>query len=157
MGKPVPQQDDLLQLYTGFKLGGYATNRLPDSSVSLGRLGPEHAEFVNRTWTWGGPPKVLEFIRYVLATFPSKCVFNKQGEPLAYTVQQPWGECGMSKALVPGRYGTIAMKSMGNEVLKAGDVPYGFMEPSNKKMKKVVDGDLVPKWDPSGSCFYVSL
>ncbi|XP_019640458.1 PREDICTED: glycine N-acyltransferase-like [Branchiostoma belcheri] len=158
MGKPVPQQDDLLQLYTGFLPNVLpATNRLPDCSVTLGRLGPEHAELVNRTWKWGGPPEVLEFIRYVLATFPSTCVYNKQGEPLAYTAQQPWGECGMSKALVPGRYGTFVAKSLINEVLKTVDLPYCFVEPSNEKARKIMDQELDPKWDPSGSCFYVSL
>ncbi|XP_019615841.1 PREDICTED: glycine N-acyltransferase-like isoform X2 [Branchiostoma belcheri] len=159
-GKPVPQQDNLVQVHTAFHpnvLPVPATDRSPDSSVTLGRLGPEHAELVNRAWSWGGPPEVLEFIRYVLATFPSKCAYNKQGETLAFTVLQPWGEYGMTRAMAPGRYGTFVVNSMINEVLKTGDLPYCFVERNNEKARKIVDEELDPKWDPSGSCFYVSL
>ncbi|CAH1255598.1 GLYATL3 [Branchiostoma lanceolatum] len=127
---------------------------LPDD-MTLGRLERGHADLVNSTWVWGGSPKALEFIQYVLSTFPSKCVYNKQGEPLAFTIVQPWGEYGMTRALVPGKIGVFVVKSLINELLKAGDLPYCYVEQSNEKAKKNLTAESTTKWDPSGSCFYI--
>ncbi|XP_078578198.1 uncharacterized protein LOC144863113 [Branchiostoma floridae x Branchiostoma japonicum] len=140
MGKQMPSPDNMTQVYTFFKTDRIPGNgSLPDQSLFIGRLERHHAELVNKTWRFGGPPKVLEFIQYVLATFPSRCLYNKQGEPLAFLIVQPWGEIGMTWSKVPGAgYGFCIFRSLVNDTLEAGDLPYVY---SNNKVSPLGGGD----------------
>eukprot|EP00058_Branchiostoma_floridae_P005545 XP_002591033.1 hypothetical protein BRAFLDRAFT_69414 [Branchiostoma floridae] len=148
----------MTQVRTAFKPDRIPGNSsLPDPSLSIGRLERHHAELVNKTWVWGGPPKVLEFIQYVLATFPSRCVYNKLGEILAFTIVQPWGELGMTWSKVSrAGYGAYVVRSLVNDTLEAGDLPYGYPEPGNEISIKMYDR-LGIKWDPSGFCYWINM
>ncbi|XP_078575108.1 glycine N-acyltransferase-like [Branchiostoma floridae x Branchiostoma japonicum] len=162
MGRHVPSPDDMTQVRTVFnsdrvRVRVPGNDSLPDPSLSIGRLERHHAELVNKTWVWGGPPKVLEFIQYVLATFPSRCVYNKLGEILAFTIMQPWGELGMMWSKVPGAgYGFYSTLALFNDTVGAGDAPYGFIETGNKMAIKMFDR-AGGKWDPSGPCYWVNM
>ncbi|XP_078575096.1 glycine N-acyltransferase-like [Branchiostoma floridae x Branchiostoma japonicum] len=160
MGKQVPSPDNMTQVRTAFKTDMMPENdmySLPDPSLTIGRLERHHAELVNRTWVWGGPPKVLEFIQYVLATFPSRCVYDKQGEPLAFLIVQPWGELGMMRTSVPrAGYAAGILHSLINDTLEKGDLPYGYAESGNEIPIKMFDR-IGAKWDPSGSCYWIYM
>ncbi|XP_078589516.1 uncharacterized protein LOC144869885 [Branchiostoma floridae x Branchiostoma japonicum] len=159
MGKQMPSPDNMTQVYTFFKTDRIPGNgSLPDPSLSIGRLERHHAELVNKTWRFGGPPKVLEFIQYVLATFPSRCLYNKQGEPLAFLIVQPWGEIGMTWSKVPGAgYGFCIFRSLVNDTLEAGDLPNltsDIMSEEQQQSPTVDTGPgTTPLPEPQTDCF----
>ncbi|XP_078590030.1 glycine N-acyltransferase-like [Branchiostoma floridae x Branchiostoma japonicum] len=159
MGKQMPSPDNMTQMRTAFKTDRIPVNdSLPDPSLSIGRLGRHHAELVNKTWAWGGSPKGLEFIQYVLATFPSRCVYNKQGEPLAFTIMQPWGELGMMRSMAPrAGYASGVLHSLVNDTLEARDLPYGYIESGKEIAIRIFYQVWKWQWDPSGSCYWVFM
>ncbi|EGD74070.1 hypothetical protein PTSG_05762 [Salpingoeca rosetta] len=62
---------------------------------TLGRLRQEHADLINRRWTYGGTPASLRFIQHLIDTFHTAAAFAADGTPVCWALQQPYGAIGM--------------------------------------------------------------
>ncbi|CAH1240234.1 GLYATL3 [Branchiostoma lanceolatum] len=97
MNKPPPTNDTMTHCNTAFFTGQIIGNDSPPSPLlTIGPLEVQHAELVNRVWRWGGQSKVLEFLQYLIRTFPSRCLYDENDQPLSFSVAQPWAIYGAS-------------------------------------------------------------
>ncbi|NXK15118.1 GLYL3 protein, partial [Herpetotheres cachinnans] len=61
-----------------------------DPGVRVGSLSPAHVDLLNETWTYGGNARSRRYLAEVLGRFPSVCLQDEAGQPLSWTLTDPF-------------------------------------------------------------------
>ncbi|KAM6204838.1 glycine N-acyltransferase-like protein 3 [Sarcoramphus papa] len=62
-----------------------------DPGIQVGSLSPAHVDLVNETWTYGGNARSRQYLAEVLGRFPSLCLQDEAGQPLCWSLTDPFG------------------------------------------------------------------
>ncbi|XP_041646275.1 glycine N-acyltransferase-like [Cheilinus undulatus] len=111
---------------------------LPDidsSGISLSSLNKSHVSLVNQTWKFGRCDEALRMVHDVVTNFPSCCILDSEGKPVAWILV--YGSCamGMLYTLPEHRgkgYGKILICSMAKRLHAEGYPVYCFIEEENR-------------------------
>lgn len=66
-------------------------HRRLDPGVRVGSLSPGHVDLLNETWAYGGNGRSRRYLAEVLGRFPNLCLQDGAGEPLSWTLTDPFG------------------------------------------------------------------
>ena len=70
-------------------------NRTLPEGYTYSDIAEQNAEQINREWEFGGTPASLELIKMNLANQNSTGIIDKDGNLVAYGLQQEYGSLGM--------------------------------------------------------------
>ncbi|XP_070696743.1 glycine N-acyltransferase-like protein 3 [Pempheris klunzingeri] len=119
---------------------------LPDSSHLLtpavdselesriSSLNLSHVELVNKTWKFGGNEKGRRNITNLIDNFPSCCITDSQGRPLAWILLYDYCAMGMLYTLPEHRgkgYAKVLVSTMARRLQADGYPVYCFIEEEN--------------------------
>uniref|UniRef100_A0A8C4XT93 Glycine N-acyltransferase-like protein n=1 Tax=Falco tinnunculus TaxID=100819 RepID=A0A8C4XT93_FALTI len=62
-----------------------------DPAVRVGSLSLAHVDLLNETWTYGGNARSRRYLAEVLERFPSICLQDETGQPISWTLTDPFG------------------------------------------------------------------
>lgn len=68
------------------------------ADLTVGSLTPEYAELVAQNWEYTEEDKFdnyKEFIKLLIDTYPTACLYNSMNQPVAYALGQEYGGIGM--------------------------------------------------------------
>ncbi|NXV85750.1 GLYL3 protein, partial [Calonectris borealis] len=62
-----------------------------DPGVRVGSLSPVHVDLLNETWAYGGNARSRRYLAEVLGRFPNLCLQDGAGQPLCWSLTDPFG------------------------------------------------------------------
>lgn len=128
--------------------------KIPED-VTVSTLTLDHAKLVHTNWEFGNPKNQeseVNFIRLLIASYPTVCFFNADGRAIAYAIGQMYGGIGMLYVEPEFRnrgYGKTVMHLMSEKYSNLGYPPYVSVETGNEVSNKI-HKDL--GFEPTG-CF----
>ncbi|XP_041646274.1 glycine N-acyltransferase-like [Cheilinus undulatus] len=110
------------------------------SRISLSSLNESHISLVNQTWKFGESEISISMIRNMVTNFPSCCVLDAKGKPVAWILV--YGSCamGMLYTLPEHRgkgYAKVLICSMAKRLHAEGYPVYCFIEEDNTVSYKI--------------------
>lgn len=107
------------------------------TDLTVGSLTTECAELVARNWEYTEMDKIdsyKEFIKLLIATYPSTCLFTSSNEPVAYAIGQEYGGIGMLYVHPKYRgrgYAKAVMSILTRKFFSKGLTPYIVVDIKN--------------------------
>ncbi|XP_041646271.1 glycine N-acyltransferase-like protein 3 isoform X2 [Cheilinus undulatus] len=116
---------------------------LPDvdsSRITLSSLDESHISLVNQTWTLGKSDESLHMIRSMVTNFPSCCVLDAEGKPVAWILVYSICAMGMLHTLPEHRekgYAKVLICSMAKRLHAEGYPVYCLIDEDNTLSYKI--------------------
>lgn len=115
--------------------------RTVPEDVTVGSLKPEIADVVSESWAssvYNG--KEVPLIRYLIANYPTTCLYNMKGAPVAYELQQEYGGLGMlyvKPAYRKRGLGKLVTNFLLQKCADHGYPPYALIADDNEESGKL--------------------
>ncbi|XP_059215937.1 uncharacterized protein LOC131993889 [Centropristis striata] len=110
-----------------------AVDRELESRISS--LNLSHVDLVNKTWKFGGDEQGLRIVTYNIINFPSCCITDNQGQPLAWILLYDCCALAMLYTLPEHRgkgYAKVLISAMATRLFTEGYPVYSLVEEDNK-------------------------
>ncbi|XP_074532718.1 glycine N-acyltransferase [Halichoeres trimaculatus] len=107
---------------------------IDSSGISLSSLDESHISLLNETWKFGQCAEALRMIRNNLSNFPSCCVLDAEGKPVAWMLMYNSSALGMLYTLPEHRgkgYAKVLICTMAQRLHAEGYPVYCFVEEEN--------------------------
>ncbi|KAM9727358.1 glycine N-acyltransferase-like protein 3 [Menidia menidia] len=103
-------------------------------------LNLSHVDLVNKTWKFGGNEQGYRNIRHLISNFPSSCIMDVQGQPVAWMLAYDYCAMGILYTLPEHRgkgYAKVLVSTMAKKLNAEGYPVYCFIEEGNKVSYKL--------------------
>uniref|UniRef100_UPI0037E99830 glycine N-acyltransferase-like protein 3 n=1 Tax=Semicossyphus pulcher TaxID=241346 RepID=UPI0037E99830 len=100
----------------------------------ISSLNLSHVDLVNKTWKFGGNERALKNITNLISNFPSCCITDGQGQPLAWILVYDYCAMGLLYTLPEHRgkgYAKVLISTMSKRLHAEGYPVYCFIEEEN--------------------------
>ncbi|XP_015260507.1 PREDICTED: glycine N-acyltransferase-like protein 3 [Cyprinodon variegatus] len=100
----------------------------------ISSLNLSHVDKVNKTWKFGGDKKGYRNIKNLISNFPTCCIMDTQGEPVAWILVYDYCALGMLYTLPEHRgkgYAKVLISTMAKKLHAEGFPVYCFIEEDN--------------------------
>ncbi|CAJ1067733.1 glycine N-acyltransferase-like [Xyrichtys novacula] len=107
---------------------------IDSSGVSLSSLDESHISLLNQTWKFGKCDEALRMIQDILTHFPSCCMLDAEGKPVAWILVYSSSAMGMLYTLPEHRgkgYAKVLIYTMAKRLHAEGYPVYCFIEEDN--------------------------
>uniref|UniRef100_A0A3Q2NUP8 Glycine N-acyltransferase-like protein n=1 Tax=Fundulus heteroclitus TaxID=8078 RepID=A0A3Q2NUP8_FUNHE len=116
----------------------------PDAESQLesriSSLNLSHVDIVNKTWKFGGNEKGYRNIKNLISNFPTCCILDTQGEPVAWILVYDYCALGILYTLPEHRgkgYAKVLISTMAKKLHAEGYPVYCFIEEDNEVSYKL--------------------
>ncbi|MEQ2300156.1 hypothetical protein AMECASPLE_022440 [Ameca splendens] len=100
----------------------------------ISSLNFSHVDIVNKTWKFGGDEKGYRNIKNLISNFPTCCIMDTQGEPVAWILVYDYCAMGILYTLPEHRgkgYAKVLISNMTKKLHAEGYPVYCFIEEDN--------------------------
>ncbi|XP_012714628.2 glycine N-acyltransferase-like protein 3 [Fundulus heteroclitus] len=116
----------------------------PDAESQLecriSSLNLSHVDIVNKTWKFGGNEKGYRNIKNLISNFPTCCILDTRGEPVAWILVYDYCALGILYTLPEHRgkgYAKVLISTMAKKLHAEGYPVYCFIEEDNEVSYKL--------------------
>ncbi|XP_075875008.1 glycine N-acyltransferase-like protein 3 [Nelusetta ayraudi] len=127
-----------------------------ENEMKISSLSSSHVDLVNNTWKFGGNAGGYRSIDNWIKNFPSSCITDKQGQPVAWILMYDYCAMGLLYTLPEHRgkgYAKVLISSMVKKICAKGYPVYCYIEVDNevsyrlfKKMGFINDPSYEAAW-----------
>lgn len=113
-----------------------------DSQIEsrISSLNLSHVDMVNKTWKFGGNDKGYRNIKNLISNFPTCCILDPQGDPVAWILTYDYCALGILYTLPEHRgkgYAKVLISTMAKKLHAEGYPVYCFIEEDNMASYKL--------------------
>lgn len=105
-----------------------------ENELKISSLNSSHVDLVNSTWKFGGNSAGYSTIDNLIKNFPSSCITDKHGQPLAWILMYDYCAMGLLYTLPEHRgkgYTKVLISSMVKQIRAQGYPVYSYIEVDN--------------------------
>ncbi|XP_074532276.1 glycine N-acyltransferase-like [Halichoeres trimaculatus] len=113
---------------------------IDSSGIRLGSMDQSHIGLVNQTWQFGDNPGALRMIQSMVANYPSCCILDAEGKPVAWILVYSHCAMGMLHTLPEHRgkgYAKVLICTMAQRLHAEGYPVYCFIDEGNTLSYKI--------------------
>uniref|UniRef100_A0A8V5G4W9 Glycine N-acyltransferase-like protein n=1 Tax=Melopsittacus undulatus TaxID=13146 RepID=A0A8V5G4W9_MELUD len=113
---------------------------LLDPGLRVGSLTAAHLDLLNKTWPYGGTARSRQYLEELLRLFPSLCLRDGAGQPLSWTLTDPFG-AGTHGYTLPAHRRSGCMRTVlvlaSRRAQARGFPSFGFTATGNRPMQRL--------------------
>lgn len=106
-----------------------------EAELKISSLNTSHIDLVNSTWKFGGNATGYSTIENLIKNFPSSCITDQQGQPVAWILMYDYCAMGLLYTLPEHRgkgYAKVLISSMVKQIRANGYPVYTYIEVDNE-------------------------
>uniref|UniRef100_A0A8V5G4V4 Glycine N-acyltransferase-like protein n=1 Tax=Melopsittacus undulatus TaxID=13146 RepID=A0A8V5G4V4_MELUD len=111
-----------------------------DPGLRVGSLTAAHLDLLNKTWPYGGTARSRQYLEELLRLFPSLCLRDGAGQPLSWTLTDPFG-AGTHGYTLPAHRRSGCMRTVlvlaSRRAQARGFPSFGFTATGNRPMQRL--------------------